>query len=380
MKKLIKKNKISLITAYIILLFGFFCILFLVYRTIYRSKDSIQRKKMKALSLSRKIMVKHDYKWYKKQKKYLKDAQLRPITFSAIKSDNEKDKTVVRKGWLLVKKNATATILVCHGFMTSKEDMSLMRYILSDYNVMTFDFRAHGENPDGQCCTFGQDEKNDVIGAVDFIKKHKELSDKPIIVYGFSMGAVASIMAQRERPDLFNGAIWDCPFDSSNDLIIRALDRAKISIFGFEFNVPGILMIKRYVYHPYIQYLMKLLLKLFVTNFDATQISTFIKPISPKEAIRDIKIPIFLIACHNDDKAPPLAVTEIYNNCKSPFKRLWISMGRRHFDAFFINPEKYIYKMKHFINMVINQEYLSKKNEKIKEDPWLFEMSNNKNK
>jgi len=243
---------------------------------------------------------------------------------------------------------------------------------------MTFDFRAHGENPDGQCCTFGQDEKNDVIGAVEHIKQHKELADKPIIVYGFSMGAVASIMAQRERPDLFSGAIWDCPFDSSNDLIIRALDKAKVSIFGFEFNVPGILMIKRYVYHPYIQYLMKLLLKLFVTNFDATQISTFIKPISPKEAIKDIKIPLFLIACHNDDKAPPAAVTEIYNNASSPFKRLWISMGRRHFDAFFINPEKYIYKMKHFIDMVIDQSFISKKNEKVKEDPWLFQMNQQK--
>jgi esterase/lipase len=320
------------------------------------------------------MLIKHDYKWYRKQKKYLKNAQLRPISFTSVKNDKDKDKTVMRKGWLLIKKNAPATILICHGFMTSKEDMALMRFILSDYNVMTFDFRAHGENPDGQCCTFGQDEKNDVIGAVDFIKQHKEISDKPIIVYGFSMGAVASIMAQRERPDLFAGAIWDCPFDSSDDLIIRALDRAKISICGFEFNIPGSFMIKRYVYHPYIQYLMKLILKLFVSNFDATQISTLIKPISPKEAIKDIKIPLFLIACHNDDKAPPAAVTEIYKNSTSPFKRLWISIGRRHFDAFFVNPEKYIYKMKSFIELVLNNTYHNKDSEKIKEDPSLFQL------
>jgi len=284
----------------------------------------------------------------------------------------KKPKKIMRNGLLYLNENAKATIIVCHGFMSSKEDVAFLRYVFKDYNVLTFDFRAHGESTENQFCTFGQEEKNDVIGAVNFIKQNASLKDKPIFVYGFSMGAVASIMATYENPNLFAGAIWDCPFDSTNGLITRAMSKMKMNLFGYNFTFPGSFLLKKYVYHPYVQSLLKLMLKI-IAQMDATKIDTVIKPVSPKEAIKGVKVPFLLIACHNDDKAPPLAVTEIYKNAlESPFKRLWISSGRRHFDAFFANPEKYIYKVRRFFDLILSKEYLNKVNQKIKEDPCIY--------
>jgi pimeloyl-ACP methyl ester carboxylesterase len=367
--KILIKNKNNIKKYFMSSLFitiGISCIITVIYKGLFYVA---LKKNYNQYNIKKKLMIKHDHGWYKKQKKYLLGKILKPISFL---SKNENNQSIIRNGLLLINKNAPATVLVCHGFMSSKEDMGLMRTILDGYNVMTFDFRAHGENCLNQNCTFGKEEKYDVIAAAEFIKKYPELKNKPLFVYGFSMGAASSILAQHERPDLFDGAIWDCPFESIDGLINRAIERMKFSIFGYNFIIPGSFFLKKYVYHPYIQEIVKFFFKTFA-RMDATQISTIVKPISPHEAINDINIPFLLIGCHNDDKAPPVALLKIFKNAKkSQFKRLWIASGRRHFDAFFVNPEKYIYKIQGFFKLLLNKNFKNKKPQKIKEDPCIY--------
>jgi len=369
----------DLLCSLLLITFGIGLILLLYYKkySVNRLYDRRLETMISQNKGKKKISVFNDYAWCKKQEKYIPGGgELRPITFFSKIHDDDESKTLLRKGWLLYKKNARATVIICHGFMTTKEDMSLMRYLLSDYNVVTFDFRAHGESFDGQMCTLGRDEKNDVIAVAEYVKQNPEIADLPIIVYGFSMGAVASILAQSERPDLFVGAIWDCPFDSTDNLINRAIEHMKISFFGYNFYLPGIMFFKKYVYHSYIQQILKVILK-FVAHMDATKIQTSFHKISPKEAMKKITIPFYLIACHNDDKAPPEVVLDMYNCAnKANFKRLWISSGRKHFDAFFINPEKYVYKIITFIERVLDNSWKDKRKAKIKEDPYLYCVNN----
>jgi len=374
---MIFKNKTKS-NDYLISLFfifsGIICLCILFYRGLFiiskNNKNQCDQNK-------EKILISHDKDWYQKQKKYLKGGKLIPISFESIENKKNKDQKIKRNGLLMLKDHAKATILICHGFMTSKEDMSLLRYIFSDYNVLTFDFRAHGEECSDQLCTLGRNEKYDVIGAVKFIKKHPKLKNKPLFVYAFSMGAVASIMAESEEQNLFKGAILDCPFESTADLIERAFRKMKINLFGFNIDLPGLNFIKRYFYHSYIQDLIKFMLRVFA-KMDATQISTMFKPVSPKEAITNVKIPLFLISCHNDEKAPPSALYSIYENAKSSkYKRLWISTGRKHFDSFFTNPEKYTYKINSFIKKILSGNYEKKEKNKIKEDPCIYKISLN---
>lgn len=312
--------------------------------------------------------------WYKKQSKYLgTGVTLQPLELESQKNASDKNIKLKRKGLLLLDPNAKATILICHGFMTNKDDMGILRYLFNGYNVMTFDFRAHGEESTIGECTFGQEEAYDVIAAAEYIRNHPQLKDMPLIVYGFSMGAVASISAQSQNPCLFDAAIWDCPFESTHDLISRGVSKMKLSIFGYEIDMPGKSFFKRYAFHPWIQSLFKFFMRIGA-RMDATQIPTEIKVVSAKEAIKNIKIPFLLIACHNDDKAPSEAVSEIYKNAnEAPYKRFWISAGRKHFDTLLLNTHKYAYMIRKFVKEFLNDELKTKKKEKIKEDETLYE-------
>lgn len=272
---------------------------------------------------------------------HVKGAVLEKVLLYPKKNQYSSD-TIERNALLLRYKNAIGTILVCHGFMCDKFDVGFLRDLFprGEYNVMTFDFRAHGQKRHGQYCTFGKNEAYDVIAASQFIKNHSELKDKPLVVYGFSMGAVAAIEAQAkatERADgtdgsLFAGMILDCPFDSAENVIKQALDNTKFSLFGYEFNIPGRGLLQKYAFHPYIQTLVKAALKA-VANLDTKDISVSMRPVHTAQSAKKINIPCFFIHCKNDKKVPVAAVKNVFNSTTG-YKKLWITNGRYHFDSF----------------------------------------------
>lgn len=302
----------------------------------------------------------------KKTFKYLQGSE-ELISFYA-QEGPQKNKMILRKGILVRKENAPAIVLICHGFMCDKFDARCLRHLFNDYHTLTFDFRAHGEHITGQCCSFGRDEAYDVLGAAQFIKSDPGLKDLPIIIFGFSMGAVASILAYTQAPELFCGAIWDCPFESTHNLIGRGIEQLKMHFFGYEISLPEAIrvLIHRYAYHPWVQAIFKMALKT-VSKMDATPIATCIARVSTEDVASHIKIPALFITCAYDDKTPVCAVRRIYDKAAG-FKRLWITNGRHHFDSYFYNPEAYNYKVNKFIKEILNQSYKTKNTEKIIDD------------
>jgi pimeloyl-ACP methyl ester carboxylesterase len=278
------------------------------------------------------------------------------------------EETITRRGVLARCKNAKATILVCHGFMCDRYDVGFLRKVFkkSDFNVMTFDFRAHGEDREGQYCTFGRDECLDVIAAAKFLRNHPELQDVPLIVYGFSMGAVSAIEAQALALDLFDAMILDCPFESSEKVIQSGLKELKCTLFGCEFDMPGKEFLQKYAFHPYVQALVKAILKT-VAQMDATLVNTNFCPLYPAESAKKITVPTFFIHCKNDQKVPVEQVMNVYENAAG-YKRLWLTNGRRHYDSFFYNPEKYIENVRLFCDQVLNDEIADMDQEDIIED------------
>lgn len=267
------------------------------------------------------------------------------------KENAQSNETITRNGMLVRYPHAKATVLVCHGFMCDRFDVGLLRQVFpKDYNIMTFDFRAHGENREGQCCTFGHNEAEDVIAAGRFLRNHPDLKDKPLFVYGFSMGAVASIEAQSQA-NLFDAMILDCPFDSTENVIKRGLSSMKITVLGYEFAVPGRGYLEQYAFHPYVQSLVKSLLKT-VANFDPQDIQISLHPCNPVESVKKISVPCFFIHCRNDEKVPLEAVKDVFAGANGP-KKLWVTNGRRHFDSYFYNPEKYARQVKSFLKLAL---------------------------
>ncbi len=301
-----------------------------------------------------------------KELSFLKGATQERVTFHARES-LDSDKKITRHGILIKRPHAKATVLICHGFMCDKYDVSFLHMLFTDYNSMAFDFRAHGEEKKGQCCTLGRDESYDVIAAAEFIKKHPELKDTPLIIYGFSMGASAAILAQARRPKLCNAMILDCPFDSTDKLLDRGISQLKLNVFGYKFTMPGTSLLKAYAYTPYVQSLLKQILKT-LTNFSTEAVQVNFGPVYPEEAIKYIDIPCFFIACVNDTKSPEEAVISVYNGAKG-FKRCWIDAdGRRHFDTIFRHMHRYFYKVDRFIKEFLDGSYKNKVQHKIEKD------------
>ncbi len=266
------------------------------------------------------------------------------------KASAHSEDRIARHGFLTLYDQAQATILLCHGFMCDKFDAGMLRSIFprGRFNFMTFDFRAHGDGVEGQYCTLGHDEKYDVIAAARFLRAHEKTKDKPLLVYGFSMGAVAAIEAQAKHPGLFDAMVLDCPFESTENLLKRCLEGIKFSVFGYAFGIPGRSLLQKYVFHPYVQSFVKLILRA-VAHFDPKKIDVMAYPVYPVTSVKKITVPCFFISCKNDERVSVDAIQEIFDRTASTYKQLWITNGRRHFDSYFYNPEQYTDRVRRFV-------------------------------
>ena len=297
----------------------------------------------------------------------IKNAVIEHVKMHSQKSANSQE-TFIRNGIVMSYENASATILICHGFMCDGRDAAFLRGIFprGRFNFMTFDFRAHGKDAQGQQCTFGMNEKYDVMAAVNFLKNHPNTKGKPIIAYGFSMGAVAAIEAQAHDSSFFKAMILDCPFDSSENLLFRCIDGLKLSFWGYEFDFPGKKLLQKYAFHPYVQSFVKTILKT-ISQLDAQSIDTHIYPFNPYKSVRNISVPCFFIHCKNDDKVPVKSIKAVYSGAIG-HKSLWLTNGRRHFDSYFYNPERYADRVVKFVKNVMSGKFKKQKSEKIIED------------
>ncbi len=99
-------------------------------------------------------------------------------------------------GWFIPADNSDRTAIVCHGVGAYKADMlDFVRTLHeADFNVLTFDFRSHGQSG-GHTVTYGKQEKWDIISGVDMLQNRYSDRCKRIVGVGWSMGASSLILA-----------------------------------------------------------------------------------------------------------------------------------------------------------------------------------------
>jgi uncharacterized protein len=97
-------------------------------------------------------------------------------------------------------------IVILHGHGGSMDwDIQRAPYFHeAGFNVMLFDFRAHGRS-DGNLATFGYLERQDVVGGVTFLKSR---GMKRIGLLGFSYGGMASMLSAPLCPEV-NAVVSD---------------------------------------------------------------------------------------------------------------------------------------------------------------------------
>ncbi len=302
----------------------------------------------------------HDLDAVKEQIKHIEPEEIMINSFV----DHQKNQTLQRRGLLVRKPDALGTVVICHGYLGCKRHAIFFKHLFPHYNVLSFDFRAHGDDKEGQYSTIGRDEALDVMAAVKFVKDDPEMQGKPVIAFGYSMGAVSAIQAQSHDKTLFDAMILDCPFASTDKAMRRGLEeKMKISLFGKEFVIPGQKFIVDHMYDDAAQALTNFLFKV-ITQLDSKKVATKFVRVTPVESVKKITVPCFFIHCENDKKVTVDDVQSLYNN-KPGFKRLWITQGQAHFGSYPHNPELYWYKVNKFLKKLREQPLHERDQEKI---------------
>lgn len=122
-------------------------------------------------------------------------------------------KGVELEAWSIPKVNARRTVLIFHGYASSKSKMleEAKSFHVLDSACLMVDFRGGGGST-GDTCTIGYNEADDVAAAFAFAKSHWPAN--PIVLYGESMGAASILRAIALHAIEPDSAILACPFDS----------------------------------------------------------------------------------------------------------------------------------------------------------------------
>ena len=210
-------------------------------------------------------------------------------------------------GWLMPNNKTKKTIIVMHGYPADKANLlGIAEFLAKDFNVFLFDFRSFGKSG-GSYTTAGYLEKNDIIGAINYLEKEKNLTK--IGLYGFSLGGAVALMTEHKN---VKAIVTDSAYAKLSDIV-----KHMYRIF-FVLKYP-------------LAYLTKLYGILFLKiNIDDA---------SPVDSIKNLEIPILLIHAERDSQIPVKEAYLLHNANKKA--ELWIVENAGHGMTHSIDTEKY---------------------------------------
>jgi hypothetical protein len=86
---------------------------------------------------------------------------------------------------------------------------------LLGHDVLMFDMRGHGAS-EGDFTSLGYFERHDVLAACRYLREAR--GAKGIVLYGFSLGAVAAVMAAAEDEGVL-GVVAESPYASLDEIV-----------------------------------------------------------------------------------------------------------------------------------------------------------------
>jgi fermentation-respiration switch protein FrsA (DUF1100 family) len=224
-------------------------------------------------------------------------------------------------------------VVLCHGIRTGRRECLPMalRFRAAGYNVLCFDFRAHGQS-DGQFISVGFHETHAVLGAIDYLKQRPEVDRRRIGVVGFSMGAVAAIQAAAQCTDIA-AVVADSAYASF-------LDAARYS-FHLVAGLP---------HFPVAPVAMRW--AKWMVHVDATQLR-------PVDVIGRIGPRPILLTHGTLDEIVPLRHARILFAAAEEPKELWIVPGAHHVGARDGDPDGYFDRVEHFVRQALTPTSVS---------------------
>jgi uncharacterized protein len=205
-------------------------------------------------------------------------------------------------GWFVpcATRMSDSTVIIVPGRSLTKDFLLPYANVISSsgYNVFLFDPRGNGSSS-GHKYSFGIEEANDVVGAVNYLRNNCPESSKYVFGFGVSEGASA-LIAAASRDDRFSGIVVD-------------------STSGYDFTFP------RWLSDLLPGWMEKSLLKVTKSVFTADIGQSLWGTKELYEKISQISpCPVLVTNSLKNSKSDRQQTVELYTKAKEP-KMLWLS-------------------------------------------------------
>ena len=189
------------------------------------------------------------------------------------------------EGWYNTVDSARGTVCLFHGHGGKKSGVNAEAegFRKLGYNTFQLDFRAHGGS-EGNTCTIGYDESEDVKLAYDFIKNKNE---KNIVLWGISMGGSTIIKSIKDYQLQPAKIILEMPFGSITNAV-----EGRLKIMGLPAQPLGTLL----------------------TFWGGTEHGFWAFNMQPSDFAKKITCPVLLQWGAHDPRVTRGEIDDIYNN------------------------------------------------------------------
>ena len=247
--------------------------------------------------------------------------------------------------WLPAPGEARGTVILVHGRDGNRSHMLSRAGFLvrNGYNALAVDLRAHGESG-GNYMTPGYLEARDILGALGYLRQRDVHG--PIAVLGHSFGAVATLHAAAESPEVA-AAVADCAFISPSDMMARAGD-----VVAKDKNAS-----------PWMKFGVRLAssrwseLAVLPVYYLRTGVKLDSRKAAALSAIARLgQRPVLFIAGERDALAPPENALRMYEAAQSPQKALLVVPGAGHNTTYRTSPQQYETAVLDFLQKVFSEK------------------------
>ena len=135
-----------------------------------------------------------------------------------------------RKGWFFPGLRGAPTVILCHGYQSSRGELLTLVSALQDhqYNVFVFDFTAHGAN--AGVTTFGYRESDEIRAAIDALAKRNDVDPTRFGLWGYNLGAYAALREAEKDPRVRAVAL-DSVYDYPKQMVKIGVEKTGVAGF-----------------------------------------------------------------------------------------------------------------------------------------------------
>ena len=216
------------------------------------------------------------------------------------------------EAWYIPVDSAVGTVCLFHGHGGNKSDVFVeaSSFRKMRYNTLLLDFRAHG-NSEGNTCTIGYDETEDVKLAYDHIKNNGE---KNIVLWGISMGASTVIKAIKDYQLQPQKVILEMPFGTIEDAV-----KGRLKLMGLPPQPIGTLL----------------------TFWGGTEHGFWAFNMKPQEYVKSVTCPVLLQWGKNDPRVTKAEEDILFSNIPNSNKKFTVYENAAHESLCKKEPEKW---------------------------------------